>query len=141
MAERSRLEIILKNQPGETQRLFPALEQFATEHALPAKAVQAADLALEEHVTNVLNHGYTDGAVHEISVRFSCIDRVFEIQVEDDGRPFNPLEQPEVDTSIPLEERPVGGLGVHLMRKFMDALEYQRVGERNVLRMTKRLEV
>jgi len=134
------LEIILKNQPAEIQQLFKALQKFAAQHDLPAKAVQAADLALEEHVTNVLKHGYTDEAVHEIRVRFSCIDRRLGIEVEDDGRPFNPLEQPEVDTSVPLEERPVGGLGVHLMRQFMDALEYDRVGDRNVLRMTKRLE-
>jgi anti-sigma regulatory factor (Ser/Thr protein kinase) len=135
------LEIILTNQPGEAQRLFKALEEFAAEHDLPAKAVQAADLALEEHVTNVLNHGYTDTAPHEICVRLSCIDRLFAIEVKDDGRPFNPLEQPEVDTTIPLEERPMGGLGIHLMRKFMDSLEYRRVGEHNLLRMTKRLEV
>jgi anti-sigma regulatory factor (Ser/Thr protein kinase) len=134
------LEIVLTNRPEEKPRLLRALEAFAAEHSLPAKVLQAADLALEEHVTNVLNHAYADTAPHEIRVRLSCDRGALHVEVEDDGRAFNPLEAPPVDTSIPLEERPIGGLGVHLMRQFMDGLDYRREGARNILRMTKRLE-
>lgn len=133
------MEIVLKNQPVEKQRLLKALEAFAADHHLPDKAVQAADLALEEHLTNVLNYAYADTAIHEIRVRFTCDERWFQIEVEDDGRVFNPLDQPQVDTSVPLEQRPVGGLGIHLMRQFMDGLDYRRENGRNILRMTKRL--
>ena len=134
------METTLKNQPGETQRLFKALQEFAARQNLPVKAVQAADLALQEHVTNVLTYGYVDTAAHEIRVRFSCKGGLLEIEVEDDAEAFNPLEQADVDTKIPLEERPVGGLGIHLMRKFMDSLDYRRVEDHNVLRMSKRLD-
>ena len=61
------------------------------------------------------------------------------VAVEDDGEPFNPLEAAEADTSKPLEERAIGGLGVHLVRKLTDALEYQRHEGRNLLVMKKRL--
>jgi anti-sigma regulatory factor (Ser/Thr protein kinase) len=134
------LEIVLKNRPKEKPRLLRAFEAFAAEHRLPAKARQAADLALEEHVTNVLNYAYADSALHEIRVRLSCDEHVLHVEIEDDGQAFNPLAVPPVDTSIPLEQRPLGGLGIHLMRQFMDALEYRREGGRNILRMTKRLE-
>jgi anti-sigma regulatory factor (Ser/Thr protein kinase) len=134
------LEIVLTNRPEERRRLLRALEVFAAEHRLPAKVLQAADLALEEHLTNVLHYAYADAALHEIRVRLSCDERAFLVEVEDDGQAFNPLDAPPVDTYVPLEERPVGGLGIHLMRKFMDTLDYRREGGRNILRMTKRLE-
>lgn len=134
------MEIVFHNRPEEKPRLLRALEVFAAEHRLPAKTRQAADLALEEYVTNLLNHAYADTALHEIRVRLSCDGRALHVEVEDDGREYNPLKAPLVDTSIPLEERPIGGLGIHLMRRFMDTLDYRRQGGRNILRMTKRLE-
>ena len=134
------MEIVLTNRPEEKPHLFRALEAFAAEHRLPAKVLQVADLALEEHVTNVLKYAYADTALHEIRVRLSCDGGALYVEVEDDGRAFNPLEGPPVDTSIPLEQRPIGGLGIHLMRRFMDELDYRREGSRNILRMTKRLE-
>ena len=133
------MEIVLQNQAKEKARLLAALEAFAGEHHLPAAVLQAADLALEEHLTNVINHGYDDGAVHEIRVRFSNDAGFFHVEIEDDARPFNPLARPPVDTSAPLDEREIGGLGVHLMRRFMDELEYRREGNRNILHMTKRI--
>jgi anti-sigma regulatory factor (Ser/Thr protein kinase) len=132
------LEIVLQNRPEEKPRLLKALETFAAENHLPIQVRQAVDLALEEHLTNVLNYGYSDSAGHEIRIRLSCEGRALHVEVEDDGRAFNPLEAPPVDTSLPLEQRPIGGLGVHLMRQFMDALDYRREGGRNFLRMTKR---
>jgi anti-sigma regulatory factor (Ser/Thr protein kinase) len=134
------LEIVLTNRPDQQKRLLQALKGFAAEHRLPVKVLQAADLALEEHLTNVLKYAYSDDALHEIRVRLSCDEQALHVEVEDDGRAFNPLEVPPAETSVPLEQRPVGGLGIHLMRKLMDALDYSREGDRNILRMAKRLE-
>ena len=117
-----------------------AFQLFSAKHHLPAGVHQAADLALEEHVTNVLKYAYSDSASHEIRVRLSCNAQALLVEVEDDGRAFNPLDLAPVDISAPLEQRPIGGLGIHLMRQFMDALDYRREGGRNILRMTKRLD-
>ena len=133
------MEIVLKNTAEERQKVVAALEQFRSENALPPKAIQAADLVLEEHLTNILNHGYADGFVHEIIVRLAADKQWLEIEIEDDGQPFDPTARPEVDLSVPLEQRPIGGLGVHLMRRFIDELEYRRIANKNVLRMRKRL--
>jgi anti-sigma regulatory factor (Ser/Thr protein kinase) len=132
------LQIVVNNQPGEKQKVAQALEQFALEHQLPALVVQAADLALEEYLTNLMNYAFADNREHQIKVRLT-VDSDFIIEVEDDGPPFNPLEVPAVDTSVPLEQRPIGGLGIHLMRRFMDQIEYRSEGGANVLRMRKRL--
>ncbi len=115
-----------------------ALERFAREHRLPKEVVNAADLALEEHLTNLISYGFEDNQAHEIKVRFS-VGADLILEVEDDGRAFNPLKWPEPDTSLPLERRPIGGLGIHLMRRFMDDLEYHSEGGKNRLCMRKHL--
>ena len=133
------MQIVLKNKPGEKQKLLAALESFSRDHQLADSVLQAADLALEEHLTNVMNYAHEDGREHDILVRFETGPALFIIEVEDDGKPFNPLEAAAVDPSMPLDQKPVGGLGIHLIRSFMDGVHYERRANRNVLRMTKRL--
>jgi anti-sigma regulatory factor (Ser/Thr protein kinase) len=132
------VEIVLTNEPRDRQRLVSALKTFAREQHLPDAVRHAADLALEEHLTNIVRYGYGDARPHEILVRFEIEADLLMIQVEDDGKPFNPLQRPEVDTSVPLEKKPIGGLGIHLIRQFMDQVQYRREGEKNVLTMRKR---
>lgn len=138
-AEGASVEIVLKNRAEERPRLVEALGKFAQEHQLATTVVQASDLALEEHLTNILNYAYEDDCLHEIRVRLALDRDSLTIEVEDDGKPFNPLGRSDVDTTAPLEGRPIGGLGIHLIRKFMDDVQYRRQGEKNVLRMRKRL--
>lgn len=130
------MEIILKSQSPDRQSVVRALERFGRDELLPAPAIQAADLALEEHLTNVLTHGFDDDDAHDIVIRLSVEGACLMVEVEDDGKPFNPLAAPAVDTR-PLEDRPIGGLGVHLMRQFMDELSYSREAAKNILRMKK----
>ena len=134
----SALEIELKNQPGQKQKVVEALERFGREHHLRATVVNAIDLALEEHLTNLMSYGFPDGREHVIRVRLMLTSEVV-VEVEDDALPFNPLQAPEPDTSVSLEQRPVGGLGIHLIRRFMDRVEYETQDRRNVLRMWKGL--
>jgi anti-sigma regulatory factor (Ser/Thr protein kinase) len=133
------LEIILKNRPEEKQRLLAALESFASAQQLPKAAFQAADLVLEEHLTNVMSYAYDDRREHEIRVCLEASATQLVVEVEDDGRAFDPTQAPEMDTSLPLDQRPIGGLGIHFIRRCMDEVRYQRRGNRNVLRMVKRL--
>ena len=133
------MEIVLTHPPGERQRLLSSLETFASQHHLSPSVQHAADLALEEHLTNIGGYAYGDAATHRIVVRFAVEEDWLIIEVEDDGKPFDPLQRPEVDTSVPLEKKPIGGLGIHLMRRFMDQLQYRREGEKNILTMRKRL--
>ncbi len=132
------MEIVLENQPAEKPKIVRALERFGRDHQLPAAVVRATDLALEEHLTNLMSYGFADDLKHLIKIRFS-VESDFVVEVEDDGRPFNPLTRPEVDITTPLAAKPIGGLGIHLMRRYMDDLEYHSEGGKNVLRMRKRL--
>ena len=133
------MQVVLTNRLEEKPKVLAALENFGQANQLPALAIRAADLALEEHLTNVIDYGYNDSQPHQIVVRFCLEQNELVIEVEDDGKPFDPLAQGEVDTSVPLEQKPIGGLGIHLMRSFMDGLRYRREGNKNILQMRKRL--
>jgi anti-sigma regulatory factor (Ser/Thr protein kinase) len=126
-------------EPEGRKRLLAAFERFALDHRLPTSARQAADLAMEEHLTNILRYGFADAAAeHLVSFKFSSERGEFVIEISDDGKAFDPTKFPEPDFSVPIEKRKIGGLGIHMMRKSMDALEYERANGRNVLRMRKR---
>ncbi len=127
------LSVQLKNDLAELQRLNQLLEEFAELHGVPSEMVFRLTLVLEEIITNVISYGYEDEMEHEISVRISWQIPEMKIEVEDDGHPFNPLEVPPPDLGMPLAERQVGGLGIHLVREMMDELKYERENEKNLL--------
>jgi len=125
--------IRFKNNLSELEKLNLVLAEFGERYHLPSKVLFNLNLALEEILTNIISYGYDDREEHEIIVRLSLEQGELTAEVEDDGLPFNPLEAPEPDLNKPLEERPVGGLGIHLVRKLMDELAYQRQEGRNLL--------
>ena len=132
------LELTLPNERSAVAAVQDQVEGFAQRHGLAARAMHAAQLALEEHLTNLINYGYDDAQGHTISVRLRLHDAWLCIEVEDDGHPFDPLTHPAPDLAKPMDARPVGGLGIHMIRQSMDQLEYRRSGEKNILAMRKR---
>jgi serine/threonine-protein kinase RsbW len=131
----------LRNDARELERVAAEIERFGAAHALAPKLVHDLGLALDEVLTNVIWYAFDDDGAHEIRVRI-CVDgQDVVIEVEDDGRPFDPLALPPaaVDSGIPLEQRRVGGLGMHLVRRTMDVLAYRRDVDKNVFTMRKRL--
>lgn len=133
--------IHLKNDLTEIERLTQQVERFGEEHDLAPKVVFDLQLALEEVFTNIVSYGYEDDQVHEVHVEIAVQDGTVTVRVEDDGRPFDPLQKPPPDVTAPLEERAVGGLGIYLVRKLMDSAEYRREGGRNILLLSKKSPV
>jgi len=133
------LELTLPNQQCAVARLQDQLEAFARERQLAPRVLHDLQLALEEHLTNVITHGYEDQLPHAIHIRLRLQGAEVQVEVEDDGRPFNPLEHPAPDLSLPLADRPIGGLGIHMMRKALDGMEYRRAAGKNHLLLIKRL--
>ena len=83
-------------------------------------------------LTNIVSHGLPEGR-HEIAVSVEFRDETLIASVSDGGAPFDPLTQPAPDIHAPIEDRKVGGLGIHLLRTLMDAVEYHRADGRNHL--------
>ena len=131
-------EYRLRNDLAEARRTEEWLKSFAEAAQLSPAARNAFDLALTEWITNVISYAYEDDQEHWLSVRFLTAPNRARVEVEDDGRAFNPLTLPPVDTTVPLEQRPVGGLGIHMIRQLMDSVEYRRTDGRNFLTLTRR---
>src|SRR5262245_36245554 len=130
----------LKNSLPEIERLARIADDFGRRHQLNAETSHNVKVALDEILTNIISYAYNDGREHSIVTRFSLEQGKLTIKVEDDGRPFNPLNAPEPNTEQLLEDRPIGGLGIHLVRKLMDELAYQRQNDRNILIMKLKVE-
>jgi len=133
----SSVTILLANERAEIQRLGELCERFGADERLSDEEVMSINLVLDELVTNIIDYGFEDAGRHEIRVTMGVEGRTLTIEIEDDARAFDPLAAPPPDLTLPLEDRPVGGLGIHIVRTVMDAVEYQRRDGHNILTMRK----
>jgi len=119
-------------------RLADFLEEFGQAHGVPQGPLLHLNLALDELVTNAVTHG---GSTEPIEIRVDVSGDRLRAEILDRGRRFDPLrEAPPPDLDSPLEERRVGGLGIHMVKKTMDSVDYEWTGDRNRVRIEKRLD-
>jgi len=124
--------------PAQLPVLTRFLQEFWSANGLPAAEALKFELALEEVFMNVVMHG-SRASQPRVEVRLAASDADITLVVEDEGPAFDPLSVPPPESAASLEQRPVGGLGVFLVRQMMDTVEYQRLTCRNQLRMTRRI--
>jgi anti-sigma regulatory factor (Ser/Thr protein kinase) len=128
--------------PGRVDAVHPATvqaEAWLAEQRVSFEAMYLVSLAIEELVTNCVKYGYRDSKAHTIDVVLSVENGTLTMDVIDDGNPFNPLEAPRPDLSLPIEARPAGGLGLHLLRELADEARYERRDSTNRLTLIKRM--
>jgi serine/threonine-protein kinase RsbW len=130
------LTLHLQNKIAEVARLVDAVESFGSHAGLSSDLTYRLTLSLDEIVSNVIRHGYSDTNDHVVEVRLSVHDGVVTSVIEDDGHPYDPRESPEPDLSMPVEQRGPGGLGIFLVRQMMDSIDYARRDGRNILTVT-----
>jgi serine/threonine-protein kinase RsbW len=123
----------------EIERLNRLVRQFGELHEVPSRTLYAVNLALDELVTNVVLYGFEQAAGREVLVRIATAGQDLVASVLDDGKAFDPLQAPPPDLTAPLEERALGGLGIHLVRSLMDHVSYARDDDKNVLTIRKRI--
>ena len=123
----------------EIARVNAAFAEFADAHALPASVRRSLHVVLDELLSNTIAYGFAGREGGEVTVEAVLrTDRVC-ITLTDDGKPFDPLGMAAPDTALPVEQRRIGGLGIHLVRRMMDEVSYQRQADRNVVVLAKRL--
>ncbi|MBN9346587.1 MAG: ATP-binding protein [Devosia sp.] len=124
---------------GYIQVAAEKVRRFLETHGAGEADVTGIDVALDEILTNVVNYGFEDGGAHEIVLVLSIASNLLTIEVQDDGRPFDPLGIPEPDLEADLESRQIGGLGMHFVRTLLDRVSYSRRNGWNVLKLEKHL--
>jgi serine/threonine-protein kinase RsbW len=131
------LSLTIANRLEELEAVATRIDAFCATHRISSDIAYALNLSLDEVLTNVISYAYTGTREHQIDVRVRRAHGIVVAEVEDDGHPFNPLDVPPPDLDAPIEERPIGGLGLHIVRAMMDRVEYRRQGDHNVLTLTK----
>ena len=119
---------------------IPTLPEWIDTLDIPMEVSMPINLALEEIVSNVMLYAYP-GKSGQVFVEFNRQKDAVVFTVSDNGVAFDPTQQAEVDTTLSAEERPIGGLGIHLVRQIMDEVRYERVEEKNILTLVKNLKI
>ncbi|MBP8302412.1 MAG: ATP-binding protein [Planctomycetes bacterium] len=133
---RDELAIQIRGDLAELAQVNAKVTDLLQRHGTGAEVVYRAQLALEEVLSNVIRHGYEDNpAEHAITIHVQLLPDGVRLEFVDDGRAFDPLSVAEVDLDLPLEDRRVGGLGVHLLRTMTKGLNYERKAGCNHLRV------
>ena len=135
------LEIILENNLSELDKLNTFVEGIGEQIDLPAGLLMKLNLVLEEIFTNIVNYAYDDDANHQVLIQVSQDQDMLKIRIEDDGKKFDFSMFPDPDTSLTAEERNIGGLGIHFVRKLMDDVDYQYEGGKNILMLKKKIKI
>lgn len=127
----SKICLKLENKVEELTRISAAVDELAENEGWPPALVFRVNLVLEEFGINVINYAYEDGG-RDFELTLRSEPDILTIEFTDEGVPFNPLEDnPEPDTSAPIEERPIGGLGLHMVREMTEEMRYERQNSRN----------
>ena len=131
--------ITLPNDIATITQLSEFVETVCEEKGLDMALTMNLNLALEEAVVNVMSYAYPDSQ-GDVKVDIIIDDQKVVSILTDSGIPFDPTQKGDVDTTLPAEERPIGGLGIHLVKQIMDKVSYQYVGNQNILTLEKNIK-
>ncbi|MBU3952885.1 MAG: ATP-binding protein [Proteobacteria bacterium] len=120
------------------ETLIAHASSFATDNGMDPKLVYQVELSLEEVLVNVISYAYPEGTQGNVEVNCSWeVRQGLTLEVVDYGEAFDPLAKPDPDTSLSLDERSIGGLGIFLTKKMMDKVTYDRCQGKNILTLIK----
>ena len=131
--------LILPNDVQETPRLGEFVEDICEKLAFDATTTMQINLAIEEAVVNVMNYAYPHGMEGNVEIIADANSQRLKFTIIDSGKAFDPTTSRPVDTTLDAEDRAIGGLGIHLMRVYMDSINYERRNGQNILTLRKRL--
>ena len=131
--------LFMHNNIRQVSRIQDWLEAISPELGIDEMLIPGINLALEEAVTNVINYAYPKGTYGSIELDASLEGNELKFILSDSGKEFDPTLRPEADINAGVEDRPIGGLGIHLVRQIMDSVSYERKEGMNILTMTKNI--
>ena len=129
----------VRNDLNDLRGVAAATTEFLETNRASPEVIFAANLAIEEMVSNTIKYGYSDGLEHQIEIQLLLGASDLEIEICDDGGPFDPFAYPAPRPSPPGDKRQAGGLGIHFVRNILDGFNYVRREGQNIVRLTKRL--
>jgi serine phosphatase RsbU (regulator of sigma subunit)/anti-sigma regulatory factor (Ser/Thr protein kinase) len=131
------LEMVVTNRLPEIERFKMSFNTFSEQHDISTPVRRKLNLVFDELLSNIISYAYHDEDEHDIEIKVELSEASIKVSITDDGMPFNPFDVEKPDTELSLEERKIGGLGIHLVREVMDKVSYQRRIDKNVTTLVK----
>lgn len=127
--------ITIPNSLKAIDSVVEGLEAFTEGKAILPGVVQKLCIAFDELLNNIISYGYVDDGLHEIFVEMDYRNDALAVTIKDDGIPFNPFMGSDPDISLSVDDREIGGLGIHLVKQMMDEVSYMRFTDMNMVRL------
>ena len=137
---RVRKSIVLPNDIQKVPRLNAFVNEACQMAGFTEEDTSKVQLAIEEAVVNVMKYAYPFGTHGDVTIEAQLNGVRMKFTIIDSGAPFDPTAHPEADTTLSANQRTIGGLGIHLVRQIMDAVNYERIDKLNVLTLKKNLK-
>jgi sigma-B regulation protein RsbU (phosphoserine phosphatase) len=134
------LQIDVENRLDEIARVNREFNDFAEVHSIPVSTRRSMNLVFDELLNNIVSYAFEDEEPHVISIRIELAGHRLGVTIRDDGTPFDPFTHEAPDTTLSVEDREIGGLGLLLVSKVMDEVSYARRDNENVVTLVKYLE-
>ena len=132
--------LVLPNDIETIPQLNEFIDSVAEEVGLEMSLTMSLNLAIEEAVVNVMEYAYPEGQKGNVEIEVTADQQWMTFVITDTGIAFDPTKKEDADTTLSAEERPMGGLGIFLVRQLMDVIDYKRIGNKNVLTLQKKLD-
>lgn len=139
-AEVGSFDLSITNKMSEIGGVIKAFESYSEKSGIPVPIAMKFNLVFDDLLNNIVSYAFPAGGEHEIKIHAEKSADSVLLTVEDDGIPFNPFARSEADTSQSLEDREIGGLGIHLIRNIMDEASYERRNDHNIVNLIKKLD-
>lgn len=137
----AKVSLNIESSPEALNRIVDAIESISLQEEWPPELLFTMNLVIEELGINIMEYAYGGDSGEAFEIIITSEPSELTVDLVDAGPPFNPLtDAPEPDTEAPMLDRPVGGLGIHLVKSMMDEVDYKRECDRNHLRLVKRRE-
>ena len=127
----------IENDLAEIPKVDEKLDQFAEQFGIPPAIAATFHIIFDDLLNNVISYGFNDEQRHFIDISLELTANSLIVSIADDGVAFNPLAEATPDTTLSIEDRQIGGMGIHLVINMVDDISYQRAADKNVLTLTK----
>ena len=131
--------LVLPNDIETIPQLNEFIDSVAEEVGLEMSLTMSLNLAIEEAVVNVMEYAYPEGQQGDVEIEVTADQQWMTFVITDTGIAFDPTKKEDADTTLSAEERPIGGLGIFMVRQLMDVIDYKREDNKNVLTLQKKL--
>ena len=128
-------QLVIKNSITNLSSISGTITQLCNNWKLTTEVCNRVNLVVEELISNTIFYGYTDTLEHDIILKMMCDKETISIEIIDDAKEFNPVEQPSTGTNSAINEREIGGLGIHLVKNLTDSFAYHRIGNQNSIKI------